>query len=63
MDTLGNFNHTVSIVGYWVFDSDYKKALLLALDSLNLICSPSVGEVMFAMFEIVSLIQIHQQHR
>ena len=25
MDTVGNVNHAVSIVGYWIFDSNYKK--------------------------------------
>ena len=23
MDTLGNVNHDISIVGYWIFDSNY----------------------------------------
>ena len=41
MDIVGNFNHAVSIFGYWIFDSNHKKALLLTLDSLNLIFSPS----------------------
>ena len=27
MDSLGDFNHTISIVGHWIFDSNYKKAL------------------------------------
>ena len=29
MDTLGNMNHSISIVGYWIFDSDYEKSLCL----------------------------------
>ena len=29
MDSLGNVNHAISIVGYWIFDSNYKKALYL----------------------------------
>ena len=53
MYSVGNVNHAVSISIYWIFDSNYKKALLLTLDSLNLICSPSVGEVIFAVFESV----------
>ena len=24
MDTTGNVNHTISIVGYWIFDSNKK---------------------------------------
>ena len=53
MDTVGNVNHAVSIVGYCVFESKYKKALPLTLDSLNLICSPSVEEGTFVVFESV----------
>ena len=53
MDSAGNVNHAVSIVGYWIFDSNYKQALSLTLDSLNIICSPSVGEGMFTLFESV----------
>ena len=29
MDSLGNVNHTTSVVGYWIFDSNYKKALVI----------------------------------
>ena len=29
MDSLGNVNRAISIVGYWIFDSKYKKALFL----------------------------------
>ena len=41
---LGNINHSISIVGYWIVDSNYKKALLLTRESLDMICAPSVGE-------------------
>ena len=51
MDSFGNINHAVSIVGYWIFDSNYKKALSLTLYSCNLICSPSEVEESVAMFE------------
>ena len=44
METLGNVNHAISIVGYWIFDSNYEKALPLTRESFDLICSPSVGE-------------------
>ena len=53
MDSVGNVNHEVIIVGYWIFDSNFKKALPLTLDSLNLIISPSVVEEMFAVFKTV----------
>ena len=29
MDSLRNLNHAISIVGYWIFDSNYNKALFL----------------------------------
>ena len=37
MGIAGNFNNSVSIVGYWIFESNYKYAPPLTLDSLNLI--------------------------
>ena len=29
MDSLGNVNNAISVVGYWIFDSNHKKALCL----------------------------------
>ena len=29
MESLVNVNHTISVVGYWIFDSNYKKELVL----------------------------------
>ena len=29
MDYLGNLNHDISVVGYWIFDSNYKKLIFL----------------------------------
>ena len=29
MDSLVNVNNSISIVGHWIFDSNYKKALCL----------------------------------
>ena len=29
MDSLGNVNHAISVVGYWIFDSNYERALVL----------------------------------
>ena len=40
---LGNVNHAFSVVGYWIFDSNYKKALVLNRESLDMICAPSMG--------------------
>ena len=53
MDSVGDFNHAVSIAVYWVFESNYKKDLPLTLDLLNLVCSPPEGEGTFALFEKV----------
>ena len=32
MDSLGNVNHTIHVVGYWIFDSNYKRALVLNIE-------------------------------
>ena len=29
MEALGNVNRNISIVGYWIFESNYKQALCL----------------------------------
>ena len=44
MELLGNVNRAISIIGHWIFDSNYKKELCLTQESLDLICSPSIGE-------------------
>ena len=44
MDSLVNVNHSISVVGYWKFDSNYEKALVLNKSSLDMICAPFVGE-------------------
>ena len=43
-DSPVNVNHAISIVGHWIFDSNYEKAMCLTKESLDLICSPSVYE-------------------
>ena len=53
MDSLGNVNHAISFVGYWIFDSNYKKALVLNMESLGIICAPYFGEEQAANFETV----------
>ena len=44
MDYSGNLNRAISVVGSWIFDSNYKRELVLNKDSLDMICAPSVGE-------------------
>ena len=53
MDSLGNVNHAISVVGNWIFDSIYEKALVLNRASLYMICAPSVGEEQDSIFETV----------
>ena len=51
MDYLGNVNHAISVVGYWIFDSNFEIALVLNRESLDITCAPSVGEEQVATFE------------
>ena len=44
MDSLVNVNHATNVVGYWIFYSNYKKALVLNRESLDMICDPYVCE-------------------
>ena len=44
LGSLGNLNRAISIVGYWILDSNYKKALCLTQKLLDIICSPSIGK-------------------
>ena len=53
MDSLGDVNHAISVVGKWISDSNYEKALVLNRESLEIICAPSVGEEQAAKFESV----------
>ena len=39
MESLGNVNHAISVVGYWIFDSNYKKSLCLTQELSDIICS------------------------
>ena len=41
---LVNVNHGISVVGYWIFDSNYKKSLVLNRASLDIICALYVCE-------------------
>ena len=51
MDYLGNLNHDISVFGYWIFESNCERALVLNRESLDMICAPSVGEEKVAEFE------------
>ena len=53
MDTLVNVNHDIRILGYWIFDSNYEKTILLTRESLGIICSPSVSEEQIVKSETV----------
>ena len=53
MDSLVNLNHAISVVGSWIFDSNYERALVLNKASLDMICAPSVNEEQAAIFEKV----------
>ena len=53
MDSWGNVNHAISVVGYWIFESNYKRAFVLNRESLDMICVASVGEEQVAEFETV----------
>ena len=52
-DSLGNFNHAISIVWYWVFEYKYEKSLFLTQESLVVICSPSIVEEKVATFQSI----------
>ena len=50
MDSQGNVDNAIGIVGYWISDSKYRKAIFLTQELLDLICSPSIGEEQVATF-------------
>ena len=56
MDSIGNVNHAISVVGNWIFDSNYERALVLNKASLDMICAPSVGEEKNVIFENVFML-------
>ena len=53
MDYQENVVRAISVVGYWIFDSNYKRTLVINRESLDMICYPSVGEEQVAKFETV----------
>ena len=53
MYSLGNVNHAISVVEYWMFKSNYAKSLVLNMASLEMICASSVGEEQAFKFKTV----------
>ena len=53
MDSLGNVNCAISVVGCWIIDPNYKRSLVLNRASLDMIFAPSVGEEQVSEFETV----------
>ena len=53
MDSILNINHAVIIFDKWIFDSNFKKALPLLVESLKLICSSSGWLKLFTPFDPV----------
>ena len=53
MDSIGNVNNSISVIGNGIFDSNYERALILNRASLDMICAPYVGEEKNAIFEKV----------
>ena len=51
MDSLGNVNHNISVVGFRIFESNYEKSLVLNREPLDMIFAPSFGEEQVATFE------------
>ena len=44
MDSLGNANHAISVVGYWIFCSKYEREIVFNREFFDIICTLSVGE-------------------
>ena len=53
MGYIGNVNHNISVVGYWIFDSNYEKKIVLNIESLDIICAPSFVREQVPKFETV----------
>ena len=53
MEYLGNMNHDISVLGYWIFGSNYEMALVLVREFLVMICAPYFGKKQVATFERV----------
>ena len=53
MESLGNVNNDISVVWYWIFDSNYKKAICVTQELLDITCSTSIGKELAATFKPV----------
>ena len=53
MESLGNLNCSISIVGNWIFDSNYEKTLFFTQESSDIIFYPSIGEEIISMLQSV----------
>ena len=54
IDTAGNINHDIIIIGCWMYDSNYKRALYMIEGYLDIIIFPSKYEKgMYAEFKDV----------
>ena len=53
MDSLGILNHAIIIVGHWIFDYNYNKALCLKQVLMDILCSPSIDEELAATFQSI----------
>ena len=53
MDSVGNVNHSVSVFGKWIFDSNCQQYFPLNIYSLNLMCACSDEDDYFEKFQVV----------
>ena len=54
IEISGNVNHAVSITECWIYDSNYKRALTLIKEHLDIICFPSKDyKIIYAKFKDV----------
>ena len=50
MNSLDNVHHSINVVGYWIFDSNYEKTLFFTQESLDIIRSTSIDKELVAAF-------------
>ena len=51
MESIGDFNRAISIVGHWIFYSNYKKALFFTQELLDILLYPSIGKELVPTFQ------------
>ena len=52
LDSLGNVNNAISIVGRWIFDSNYNKPVFLTQELLDIIWYPSLAKNKLQRFNL-----------